>query len=246
MAVSERLQIPQNIAGSIIERLETAYKKDSAFSIEFYFKKNVSEEKPVQWFIKRAIDIVGTILGLILISPVLLLIILAIKLESQGPVLFKQKRMGKHGKEFEIYKFRSMYKNAEDRLGELIKYNQTNDFMFKMFDDPRVTKVGKFIRKYSLDELPQLINVLKGEMSLVGFRPPIPREVEKYKDWHYLRFNGTPGLTGPWQVNGRSTIKNFDKVVELEINYNKDWNLLKDIEIILKTFPVVLFGRDAA
>lgn len=207
---------------------------------------DIYNEKRCQWYIKRFIDIAGTIIGVTIISPILLIIALLIKLDSPGPILFKQKRMGRNGKEFDIYKFRTMYVDAEDRLKELIKFNETNDLMFKMFNDPRVTRVGKFLRKYSIDELPQLINVVQGDMSLVGFRPPIPREVENYKRWHYLRFKAMPGLTGPWQVNGRSSIKNFDKVVELEINYSFNWNLMKDFEILLKTVPVVLFGKDAA
>ncbi|NLF82506.1 MAG: exopolysaccharide biosynthesis protein [Candidatus Gastranaerophilales bacterium] len=176
----------------------------------------------------------------------MLLIALMIKLDSEGPVLFKQKRIGQHGKEFYIYKFRSMHKDAEKRLKDLLKYNQTNELMFKMYDDPRVTRVGKFLRKTSLDELPQLFNVLKGEMSLVGFRPPLPSEVERYSDFHYVRFAMLPGLTGPWQVNGRSSIKRFDEVVRLEYEYAKNWSLLNDLSLLLKTVPVVLFSKNAA
>ena len=139
-----------------------------------------------------------------------------------------------------------MYKDSEKKAEELQKYNQTNALMFKMFDDPRITKVGKFIRKYSIDELPQLFNVLKGEMSLVGFRPPLPSEVSKYKDLYYVRFAMMPGLTGPWQVSGRSKIKEFEDVVNLEYEYAKDWSLFKDLHILMKTIPVVLFGKDTA
>jgi lipopolysaccharide/colanic/teichoic acid biosynthesis glycosyltransferase len=202
--------------------------------------------KHIQWYIKRLIDITGTIIGGLLISPLLVMIAILIKLDSPGPILFRQKRIGRNGKEFYIYKFRTMYVDAEEKLQELIKYNETNELMFKMANDPRITRIGKFLRKYSLDELAQLINVLRGEMSLVGFRPPIPREVENYKRWHHLRFKSMPGLTGPWQINGRSSIKSFDKVVELEVNYNFNWSLLKDFDILCKTVPVVLFGKDAA
>lgn len=207
---------------------------------------NPQDDKPFQFFLKRFIDITGTCVGLILIFPILVAIAAAIKLESKGPVIFRQKRVGSGGREFYMYKFRSMYMDAEERLKEIQSLNQTNEYMFKMFDDPRVTKVGNFLRKYSLDELPQLINVLRGEMTLVGFRPPITDEVKKYKDWHYLRFSGLPGLTGPWQVNGRSSIKDFDIVVKLEYEYIKNWNILKDIIILLKTVPVVFLGKDAA
>ena len=203
-------------------------------------------KKPVQYFIKRFIEINGTFLGLFIISPLLIAIAASIKLCSRGPVFFKQKRIGKHGKEFFMYKFRSMEINAEERLKELEKYNQTNELMFKMFDDPRITKVGKFLRKYSLDELPQLFNVLKGEMSLVGFRPPLPSEVAEYKSRHYIRFATMPGLTGPWQVSGRSNIKNFDEVRNLEYEYTKNWSLFQDVKILFKTIPVVLLGKDAA
>ena len=218
------------------------------YSSKLYEEKidDIYSGKYIQWCIKRLIDITATIIGGLVISPLLIIITLLIKLDSPGPILFKQKRMGRNGKEFYIYKFRTMHQDAEERLKELLKYNETNELMFKMANDPRITKVGKFLRKYSLDELAQLINVLKGEMSLVGFRPPIPREVENYKRWHHLRFKSMPGLTGPWQVNGRSSIKSFDKVVELEINYNFNWSLLKDFDILFKTIPVVLFGKDAA
>jgi len=207
---------------------------------------DIYSDKKIQRQIKRIIDVTCTVAGLMVIFPLLLLIAVLIKLDSPGPVLFKQKRVGQNGKEFYIYKFRTMHQDAEARLQELLKYNETNELMFKMTKDPRITSIGKFLRKYSLDEFPQLINVLKGEMSLVGFRPPIPREVAQYKRWHHLRFKGMPGLTGPWQVSGRSSIKNFDTVVELEIDYNFNWSLLKDFAILFKTVPVVIFGKDAA
>jgi lipopolysaccharide/colanic/teichoic acid biosynthesis glycosyltransferase len=202
--------------------------------------------KPVLSFIKRVIEFNVALCGLIIIFPLFVAIALAIKLDSKGSVLFKQKRKGQHCKDFYMYKFRSMHIDAEDKLKELKKYNQTNELMFKMFDDPRMTKVGKFLRKYSIDEFPQLFNVIKGEMSLIGFRPPLPSEVLNYKEWHYVRFEIMPGLTGPWQVNGRSNIKNFDEVIKLEYEYAKNWSLLKDFQILLKTIPVVLFGKDAA
>jgi len=238
------------ISSEIIKYLEKCYQSntDTCINNPFYISINLdnSKEKPFQILIKRLIELTGTIIGLILIFPVSVIIALAIKIESKGPVFFKQKRIGKHGKEFYMYKFRSMYIDAEERLKELQKYNQTNELMFKMFDDPRVTKVGKFLRKYSLDELPQLINVLKGEMSLVGFRPPLPSEVEKYQRWHYVRFATMPGLTGPWQVSGRSSIKKFDEVINIEYQYSKNWSILKDIEILFRTLPVVFLGKDAA
>jgi len=237
------------ISQEIVSFLENCYQrsdcvKRNPFQISFYL--NNSKSKPFQYILKRFIDIYGTIVGLLLISPILLAIAAAIRLTSKGPIFFKQKRIGQHGKEFYIYKFRTMCIDAEEKLEELKKYNQTNELMFKMFDDPRITRVGKFLRKYSLDEFPQLINVLKGEMSLVGFRPPLPSEVAKYQSWHYVRFASMPGLTGPWQISGRSAIKKFDQVVNLEYEYAKNWSFVKDIEILFKTVPVVLFGKDAA
>ena len=207
---------------------------------------DISQLKPFQIFVKRFIEINITIFILIIIFPILIATSIAIKLESNGPIIFKQKRIGRHGKEFWMYKFRSMHTNAEKTLKELKNYNETNELMFKMFNDPRTTKIGKFLRKHSLDEFPQLINVIRGEMSLVGFRPPLQSEVEQYESWHYVRFASMPGLTGPWQTSGRSKIKKFDDVVNLEYEYAKNWSLIKDIEILIKTIPVVILGKDSA
>lgn len=217
--------------------------KPSPFWIAKNF--NISTRKPYQWFLKRAFDFVASLTGLILISPMLLAIALCIKTESKGPILFKQKRVGLYGRDFYMYKFRSMRQDAEDLLHVIKDQNQTNNMMFKMADDPRITKVGKFLRKYSLDELPQLFNVLKGEMSLVGPRPPIHRELTEYESWHYLRFSTLPGLTGMWQVTGRSEILDFNKVVELDYQYVNDWNLLLDIRLLFMTVPVVVLGKGA-
>ncbi|MCK7516057.1 MAG: sugar transferase [Desulfobacterales bacterium] len=200
----------------------------------------------MSWKIKRYFDFFASVFGIVLISPMLIFIALAIKLESKGPVLFKQKRIGRYGKEFYIYKFRSMKCDAEDKIDAIRCFNETNDIMFKMKEDPRVTKVGKIIRKLSLDELPQLINVIKGEMSLVGPRPPLQREVDKYDKWHYLRFAMLPGLTGMWQVSGRYKIKDFNKVVELDCKYLSEWNLALDFILLLKTIPIVLSTKGAA
>jgi lipopolysaccharide/colanic/teichoic acid biosynthesis glycosyltransferase len=207
---------------------------------------DLSKEKPIQWIFKRILDIAGSGLGLLLLSPLLIAVAIAIRIDSPGSVIYKQKRIGLHGRKFNMYKFRSMRQDADAMLAELLAKNETNTGMFKMFNDPRVTAVGRFIRKYSIDELPQLINVLKGDMSLVGPRPPIERELEHYENWHYFRFATLPGLTGVWQVSGRSRIKEFDTVVRMDYQYINEWNLLLDIRLILKTFPVVLGGMDTA
>ena len=202
------------------------------------------DNKPVQAFMKRAFDVSSTLLGLSFIIVPLLALAAAIKLDSPGPLFFKQERIGKNGKPFHIYKFRSMYIDAEERLAELQEKNESQTgLLFKMNNDPRITKVGSFIRKYCLDELPQLINVLKGEMSLVGPRPPIQREVDQYKAWHHIRFTAIPGLTGPWQISNRAAIKSFDEVVELDFRYIVNWTFMRDIKLLFATIPVVLFGK---
>lgn len=204
------------------------------------------QNKPIQWFMKRTLDLACSGLGLIALSPLLAAVALAIRLESPGPIIYKQRRVGFKGRLFDMYKFRSMSQDADALLDQLLEKNETNTGMFKLFNDPRVTQVGRFIRKYSIDELPQLFNVLKGDMSLVGPRPPIDRELKHYESWHYLRFNTLPGLTGIWQVSGRSRIKEFDTVVKMDFRYIKEWNFLLDIKLLLKTLPVVFGGMDTA
>jgi exopolysaccharide biosynthesis polyprenyl glycosylphosphotransferase len=190
-------------------------------------------------FLKRCLDIVGALFGLMVAGLLFPFISLAIKLESKGPLFFGQDRVGENGRNFKCWKFRSMYVDAETRKHELLAHNEMNGAMFKMKNDPRVTRVGRFIRKTSLDELPQFWNVLKGEMSLVGTRPPTPAEVATYENWHRKRICIKPGITGLWQVNGRNQIKDFDEVVRLDIKYIETWSLWLDIKILLKTFWVV-------
>lgn len=190
--------------------------------------------------IKRIIDIVASFTGLIVLSPLMLVVSILIKLESKGEVIFKQKRVGLNGKEFYMYKFRSMVINAEELKAELESQNEMSGPMFKMKDDPRVTKVGKFIRKTSLDELPQLWNVLKGDMSLVGPRPSLPKEVAQFEDWMHKRLEVKPGLTCYWQVSGRNNI-DFEDWMKLDIKYVRERSLIFDIKLILKTV-LVLFG----
>lgn len=203
------------------------------------FKREIVYE-----LMKRFIDILGAFLGIILLSPIFIIVGLAIKNESAGPVFFVQKRCGKDGRVFKIYKFRSMICDAEEKLSDLAHMNEMSGPVFKIKNDPRITKVGNFIRRTSIDELPQLINVLKGDMSLVGPRPPIDREVLKYTEYEMQRLLVKPGLTCYWQVSGRNSI-DFDEWVALDIKYIRERNLLIDIKLILKTF-LVLFGDENA
>ncbi|WP_245947436.1 sugar transferase [Bacillus taeanensis] len=195
---------------------------------------------------KRLLDITGALIGLILLLPLFFVVALCIKLEDpKGPILFKQIRVGKNGKEFNMYKFRSMVSNAEKLLEQLLEKNETTGAMFKMKNDPRVTKIGRFIRKTSIDELPQLWNVLKGDMSLVGPRPPLPNEVEQYTDYDRQRLLVVPGCTGLWQVSGRSNI-GFEEMVELDLKYITERNIRYDFKLIVKTFLLLLFGDKGA
>lgn len=192
---------------------------------------------------KRVLDVTGSLVGMVLLGVATIFVAPAIKMESPGPVFFGQTRIGKNGRRFTFYKFRSMYNDAEKRKKELMEKNEVQGLMFKMTDDPRITKVGKFIRKTSIDELPQFWNVLKGDMSLVGTRPPTVDEFERYEAKHKCRLSMTPGLTGLWQISGRSDIKDFDEVVELDMQYIDNWTITKDIKIIIKTVWVVLTGH---
>lgn len=197
----------------------------------------------VSW-LKRAVDLVATGLGLLLISPLLLAITLAIKLDSPGPVFYRQERVGKHGQRFKMLKFRSMRPDADKLLVLLRERNEASGPLFKMRRDPRVTRVGRVLRRLSLDELPQLLNVLRGEMSLVGPRPPLPSEVAEYEDWQFGRLRAVPGITGLWQVSGRSEVP-FQDMVRLDLHYIRNWSLGLDLEILLRTIPAVVTSRGA-
>ena len=196
-------------------------------------------------FWKRFFDIFASTIAIIVFSLPMLIVALIIKLDSKGPVLFKQQRVGRNGRIFNCYKFRSMVADAEEKKKSWMAKNEMSGLMFKMENDPRITKLGHFIRKTSLDELPQFINVLKGDMSLVGTRPPTVDEFNKYEPKHKARVSMVPGLTGLWQVSGRSNIKNFDDVVKLDMDYIDNWSILLDIKIILKTVAIVLFAKGA-
>ncbi len=200
-----------------------------------------------QQLIKRAFDLVAATLGVIVLSPVLIVLALVVKLSSPGPVLFRQVRVGLRGREFEMLKFRSMVVNAEELLADLIDADRDagNDVLFKLKDDPRVTRVGKLMRRSSLDELPQLFNVISGSMSLVGPRPPLPNEVEQYADHVHRRFLAKPGITGLWQVSGRSALS-WEETVRLDLSYVENWSMLGDFGILLRTAKAVIAPGETA
>ncbi len=195
--------------------------------------------------LKRVFDFCVALLALLLLSPFFLLIAFLVKVSSPGPVLFVQKRVGQNGRLFDLYKFRSMDEDAETKLGELQEFNEMSGPVFKMESDPRVTPIGKFLRRFSLDELPQLWNVLIGDMSLVGPRPPVPGEVGLYKPKDRRRLSMRPGLTCTWQVSGRNEISDFESWVQMDLEYIDNWSLGRDLGLILRTIPAVLFGTGA-
>ena len=233
---------------------KNGYIHPDAFPFEL---ENSTEALWFKLLLKRGIDIVGSIIGMLTLMPVMLFTALAIRATSSGPVIFKQIRLGKQGKPFTFYKFRSMHVTMDDQIhrdyirdfinGDHLKVNQgdIDEPLFKLKSDPRITRVGRFIRKTSIDELPQLFNVLKGDMSLVGPRPPLSYEAEKYRAWHLRRIlEMKPGITGLWQVEGRSRAA-WDDSVRLDIRYIKNWSLIFDIKILIRTVRVVLGGRGA-
>ena len=195
--------------------------------------------------LKRIMDIAGALVGCLISIPIIAIVAIPLKLESPGPLIFKQKRVGLNGRYFYIHKLRSMYVDAEARKKELMAQNEMNGLMFKMEDDPRITKVGKFIRRTSIDELPQFFDVLMGKMSLVGTRPPTVDEYKQYESHHKRRLSMKPGITGLWQISGRSDIDNFEGVVKLDVKYIDHWSLWGDVKILLKTVVVVFAGRGA-
>lgn len=199
-------------------------------------------QKGIGLLFKRLFDIIASLTGIILISPLLIIVAIFIIIDTPGKIIYSQIRIGKKGKKFKFYKFRSMIEGADKMLDALKDYNEAEGPIFKMKNDPRITTFGKFIRKFSIDELPQLFNVLKGDMSLVGPRPPIPEEVKNYAEWQKRRFSVLPGITGLWQIRGRSNLA-FKEMIKLDIYYVENWTFGLDIYILLKTIPVVLSAR---
>ena len=196
-------------------------------------------------FYKRILDFIGGLVGTLVFLLIYPAVAIAIKRDSAGPVLFKQMRMGQHGRVFALYKFRTMCADAEAQKACLMDKNEMNGAIFKVANDPRITRVGRFLRKTSLDEFPQFINVLRGQMSLVGTRPPTLEEVEKYKPEHLKRISAKPGITGLWQVSGRNKITDFDQIVALDCQYLDDWRFFNDLKILFKTIFVVLQRKGA-
>ena len=194
--------------------------------------------------LKRGLDLFLCLLLLPIAAPVMLVTTIAIKIDSPGPIFFRQVRVGKWGKSFICYKFRSMFIDAETRKAEIMHLNEADSIVFKIARDPRVTRVGRIIRKLSIDELPQMLNVMLGDMSWVGPRPPVPFEVANYKYDHYRRLNATPGITGLQQISGRSDIT-FERWIELDLQYIREQSFLKDIQILIKTIPAVITGKGA-
>nr|WP_233448984.1 sugar transferase [Listeria weihenstephanensis] len=204
--------------------------------------KKATKRYPI---VKRGIDVLGASAGLLLLTPFFLVLALVIKLgDWRAPVFFKQERIGKNGKRFMMYKFRTMIPNAEAKLAELLQFNEVEGAMFKMKDDPRITKLGRFLRKTSIDELPQLVNVLKGDMSLVGPRPPLEREVAEYSVRDHRRLSITPGCTGLWQVSGRNDVS-FAEMVNLDLEYIQKVSFLLDMQILLRTVRVIFVPNSA-
>jgi exopolysaccharide biosynthesis polyprenyl glycosylphosphotransferase len=226
-------------------RMDRARAKNHHAVADGYLHFMTYAPRPHQMAIKRLFDIVSSSAALLALSPLLVTVAILIKLTSRGPIFFKQKRVGLHGKTFNMLKFRSMVVNAEELKARLEALNEQTGPVFKIKNDPRITWIGRFIRKYSIDELPQLLNVLRGEMSVVGPRPPLPKEVEKYAAWQRRRLSVRPGLTCIWQVSGRNQIS-FEEWMYLDMQYIDNWSLMTDLRLILKTVPVVITGSGAS
>jgi len=239
MGITIHYQIP-------VPELNGARQKVLSQFGRFYTVTYANRFVPVgQVLLKRLMDLAGALAGCVVLAVLTLIAGPLIKLESPGPVFFAQKRVGRNGRIFKMYKFRSMYADAEERKKELMAQNEMNGLMFKMENDPRITKIGRFMRKTSLDEFPQFINILKGDMSLVGTRPPTLDEFAQYSPYHKKRLSFRPGLTGMWQVSGRSDITDFEEIVRLDVEYIDNWSIGLDIKILLKTVLQVFKGSGA-
>jgi len=242
--VLERFGIPFALPASGFRFGRARATHESAI-VDGYVHYVCVRRKPVQAVMKRLFDIGASLSALILLSPLFLVVATIIRFTSRGPILFRQERVGRHGKPFHMLKFRSMVVNADELKAALMALNEQTGPVFKMRCDPRITRVGRFIRKFSIDELPQLLNILRGEMSVVGPRPAIPSEVARYEAWQRRRLSVRPGLTCVWQVSGRNEIS-FEEWMYLDMQYIDHWSFAQDCQLILKTLPVVVTGRGAS
>jgi exopolysaccharide biosynthesis polyprenyl glycosylphosphotransferase len=244
VAVCERLGIPFAVPAHSF-RLSRALPREAHGLGDGYVHYNVTVTRPLPDAVKRALDVVLSAVALAVLSPFLLLVALLVKVTSPGPVLFRQVRVGLRGRHFSMLKFRSMVVDAERRLAQLRDLNEQTGPTFKLARDPRITPIGRFLRKFSVDELPQLVNILRGDMSIVGPRPPVPSEVAQYAAWQRRRLSVRPGLTCLWQVQGRNDI-GFDEWMLLDLQYVDQCSIGKDLELIGRTVPVVMTGRGAS
>ncbi len=239
MGITIHYQIP-------VPELRGARQKVLSQFGRFYTVTYANRVAPVgQILLKRLLDLCGAAVGCAVLLVLTVVVGPLIKLESPGPIFFSQKRVGRNGRIFKMYKFRSMYADAEERKKELMDKNEMSGFMFKMENDPRITRIGRFMRKTSLDEFPQFLNILKGDMSLVGTRPPTLDEFAQYSPYHKKRLSFRPGLTGMWQVSGRSDITDFEEIVRLDVEYIDNWSFTLDVKILIKTFLAVFKGDGA-
>ena len=244
IAVCERFGIPFALPACGF-RMGRARPEHEHVARDGYVHYQSVRNKPFQRAMKRAFDLAASLFALTLLSPLIIGVAIAIRLTSRGPILFRQRRVGLHGHTFNMLKFRSMVINAEELKAKLMAQNEQSGPVFKMQRDPRITAIGRFIRKFSIDELPQLINIVRGEMAIVGPRPPIPSEVAQYEGWQRRRLSVRPGLTCVWQVSGRNAIS-FEGWMYLDMQYIDHWSLALDFQLILKTVPVVVTGRGAS
>ncbi len=243
-AVADKMGIPICFMPNFLPAVNRKMKHAYINSLPMMLYRAV-EDNQIKLFTKSIIDKIGAVVGIIIFSPIMLLTALAIKIEDRGPIFFNQIRSGINGKQFHLFKFRTMCINAEEKKAELEKLNEMSGPVFKITNDPRVTKVGHILRKTSMDELPQFFNVLLGDMSIVGPRPPLPKEVSQYEQWQHRRLSVKPGVTCTWQVSGRNNI-DFDDWMKLDLEYIDQWSLWNDTKIIVKTIPAVMKGSGAS
>ena len=244
LALCSRMGIPVRILPSLWNPVKSPIRVEQCQDIPF-LTMNFNRIDVTGQLYKRILDLVGGAFGALVLCTIYPFVACAIKLDSEGPVFFKQERVGQNGREFKLFKFRSMYSDAEECKKKLIQENEMSGPMFKITDDPRITRVGRFLRNTSLDEFPQFLNVLRGEMSLVGTRPPTPAEVQLYDLAQYKRISAKPGITGLWQISGRNQIRDFNEVVRLDCQYLENWRFKSDLLILFKTFWVVLARKGA-